>query len=157
MGTLASDACPWFDPNPHATPCNSKQYREQKTLCLGDVSKSLQRSATTDRTLVKRLGQRFESARRLSLLPIDKPNTRQRRSCQFTPGVRLHHPYITELGSLRWHAMTSRRAEQVAKANPLGLTVWSMRLGFGRYVPAKSASASAAEQARKQSVVHSLG
>jgi hypothetical protein len=30
-----------------------------------------------------------------------------------------------------------------------------MRLGFGRYVPAKSASA--VEQARKQSVIHSLG
>ena len=36
----------------------------------------MQRPATIDRTLVAGAGQRFESARQLSFLPIDKPNTR---------------------------------------------------------------------------------
>ena len=47
-----------------------------------------------------RLGKRFESARRLSRFGVDKPNTRQWRSCRSTREVRLHHPYITEMGSL---------------------------------------------------------
>src|SRR5919107_6348655 len=46
-------------------PCNSGQPREQKTLCLCEICKPVQRSATTDRTLVMSRGKRFESARRL--------------------------------------------------------------------------------------------
>jgi hypothetical protein len=41
-----------LDPNPHAVPCNSGQYREQKSRCLSGICKPVQRSATTDRTLV---------------------------------------------------------------------------------------------------------
>src|SRR5215208_193087 len=48
-------------------PCNSGQNREQITPCLHGICKPLQCPATTDRTLVTRLGQRFESARRLSI------------------------------------------------------------------------------------------
>jgi hypothetical protein len=57
-----------LDPNPDAMPYNSGQYREQKTLYLCVNCNPLQPSATADRTLVMRLGQRFESARRLSRL-----------------------------------------------------------------------------------------
>jgi hypothetical protein len=54
------------DPNPDARSCNSEQSREQITLYLCGMCKPPQPSATTDRTLVMRLGQRFESARRPS-------------------------------------------------------------------------------------------
>ena len=57
-----------LDPNPHATSCNNRQYREQKTLFLCGICKPLQPSATTDRALVMSRGKRFESARRLSSL-----------------------------------------------------------------------------------------
>jgi hypothetical protein len=55
-----------FDPNPHAIPCNPGQSREEKTAYKCGICKTLQPRATTDRTLVMRLGQRFDSARRLS-------------------------------------------------------------------------------------------
>src|SRR5215210_2450350 len=57
-----------LDPNPGAIPCNSEQSRAQKTVYLCEICKPVQHSATTDRTLVERSGQRFESARRLSYL-----------------------------------------------------------------------------------------
>jgi hypothetical protein len=40
------------------------------------ICNPVQTPATPELSLVKRLGQRFESARRLFILPIDKPNTR---------------------------------------------------------------------------------
>src|SRR5215207_5970551 len=51
-----------FDPNPHAIPCNTGQARESITLYLCEICKLVQRSATTDRTLVMSRGKRFESA-----------------------------------------------------------------------------------------------
>jgi hypothetical protein len=48
--------------------------------------------------LVMRLGQRFESARRLSLLSIDKPNMRNEEAVGDLPWASLHHRYITEVG-----------------------------------------------------------
>src|SRR5215212_9808344 len=76
-------------------PCNSEQYREQETAYLCGICKPLQRSATPDRTLVKRLGQRFESARRLSLFGLNKPNTRNVRSLRATGGGFLTPPRWT--------------------------------------------------------------
>jgi transcriptional regulator with XRE-family HTH domain len=67
-----------LDPNPHAIPCNSGQSREQKIAYLCGICKPLQPSATTDRTLVMRLSQRFESARRLSLIRLYKLNTQNK-------------------------------------------------------------------------------
>jgi hypothetical protein len=43
-----------------------------------------------------RLGQRFESARRLSFFPLDKPNSREGEALGEEPRASLHHPYITE-------------------------------------------------------------
>jgi hypothetical protein len=73
-----------FDPNPDAMPCNSGQYRGHKTPYLCGICKPVQRSATSDRALVMSSG-RFESARWLSSLPIDKRNTQDRES----PGLLL--------------------------------------------------------------------
>jgi hypothetical protein len=50
--------------------------------------------------LVVRLGQRFESARRLSEIHLDKPNTRNVRWSWRCLGDSLHHPYITKGGDL---------------------------------------------------------
>ena len=55
---------PYFDPSPAASPCITEQSKEQKTAYLCEIRNPVQRSATTDRTLVMRLGQQFESARR---------------------------------------------------------------------------------------------
>jgi hypothetical protein len=44
-----------LDPNPDATPCNTWQSREHKTLYLCGNCKLVQRPETTDRTLVMRL------------------------------------------------------------------------------------------------------
>src|SRR5829696_9138742 len=61
-----------------------------------------------------RLGQRFESARRLSLLPIDKPKTRNEEALGDLPGASLHHRYITcRLGA-------SSRKEAVEEARTTG-------------------------------------
>src|SRR5215210_3024127 len=59
-----------LDPNPHAIPCKSEQYREQKTCSLCRIRTPRQRSATSERTRVMR-GQRFESARRLFTIGTD--------------------------------------------------------------------------------------
>ena len=45
-------------------------HRERKTLYLCGICNLVQRSATTDRTLVKRLGQRFESLVGSLFMPI---------------------------------------------------------------------------------------
>ena len=58
-----------LDPSPYAILCNIEQYREQKTPYLCGICNPVQRSATTDCTLVAGAGQRFESARRLSFHP----------------------------------------------------------------------------------------
>jgi hypothetical protein len=56
------------DPNLTLTwvQCSATVGKEQKTLFLCGICRSLQRPATTDRTLVMSRGKRFESARRLS-------------------------------------------------------------------------------------------
>jgi hypothetical protein len=78
-GSALGSRVPWtptvLDPNPHATLCNSEQYRELKTLCICGNCTPVQRPATTDRTLVMSRGKRFESARRLSQIGLYKPNT----------------------------------------------------------------------------------
>jgi hypothetical protein len=52
-----------LDPNPHAVPCNSGQYREQITRCLCGICKSVQRPETSDRALVmSRPGVRVPSS-----------------------------------------------------------------------------------------------
>ena len=48
-------------------------------------------------SLVMRLGQRFESARRLSRIGLDKPNTRNKRDSQFIIGCLLT-PFINSSG-----------------------------------------------------------
>ncbi len=59
-----------FDPNLTLTrtqyPINVGNTGAQKSLLVCGICKLVQSAATPDRTLVKRLGQRFESARRLS-------------------------------------------------------------------------------------------
>jgi hypothetical protein len=55
-------------------------------------------------------GKRFESARRLFILPIDKPNTRKARSfCDLTEAY-LHHLYITEAWAILIHKLLPRNA-----------------------------------------------
>src|ERR671920_1027217 len=68
------------NPNPDAIPCKRWQHREQRTLYLCGNCKPVQRPATTDRTLVMRLGQRFESAPWLSYLPANHPKTKNPQS-----------------------------------------------------------------------------
>jgi len=64
---------PWsadpLDPNPDAIHCNSDQSREQKILYLCGTCKSLQSSATTDRTLVAGAGVSGSSPLVGSLIP----------------------------------------------------------------------------------------
>jgi hypothetical protein len=67
-------------------PCNTEQCGEQKTLFLCGNCKPMQPSATTDRALVKRRGQRFESARRLSRIGLSKPSNRNRIGLQLGVG-----------------------------------------------------------------------
>jgi hypothetical protein len=45
-----------------------------------------------------RLGQRFESARRLSQIGLDKRNTRNEETFGQLPAAPLHHLYITQAG-----------------------------------------------------------
>src|SRR5215207_3389821 len=53
------------DTTGNAIRCNAGQGRAKKPAYLCGICKPVQTPATTDRTLVKRLGQRFESAPRL--------------------------------------------------------------------------------------------
>ena len=55
-------------------------------------------------------GKRFESARRLTFLPIDKPNTRNEEAFGDLPGASLHHRYITEAGVKLIHKLLFRNA-----------------------------------------------
>jgi hypothetical protein len=43
-------------------------------------------------------GKRFESARRLYLFGLSKPNTQNEEALGDLPGATLHHLYITEGG-----------------------------------------------------------
>ena len=61
-----------------------------------------------------RLGQRFEFARRLSLLPIDKPNTRNQEVLGYLPEASLHHRYITEVGVRLAHKLLPRNVNRNA-------------------------------------------
>jgi len=55
-----------------------------------------------------RLGQRFESARRLSRIGLDKRNTRREGGLGDDPGAHLHHPYITEIWVKGAHKLLPR-------------------------------------------------
>ena len=79
-----------------------------KPLSYAGFANPLQRSVTTDRTLVAGAGQRFESARRLSIFPLDKPNTRDKSIAGRRDGASLHHPYITEAGVKMIHNLLAR-------------------------------------------------
>src|SRR5215204_196343 len=94
--------------------CNCGQTREQKIAYLCGICKPMQPSATADRTLVAGAGQRFESARRLSLLPIDKPNTRNAEVLGDLPGASLHHRYITEVWVRLAHKLMPRNVSRNA-------------------------------------------
>src|SRR5215216_2411888 len=71
---------------PEASLCNAEQPKEQEIAYLCGIRYLQQCSDTPDRTLVMRLGQRFESARRLSLISLDKPYTQIRDSLRFIAG-----------------------------------------------------------------------
>jgi hypothetical protein len=64
--------------------------------------------------LVMSRGKRFESARRLSLLPIDKPNTRNAEVLGDLPGASLHHRYITEVRVRLAHKLLPRNVSRNA-------------------------------------------
>jgi hypothetical protein len=66
--------------------------------------------ATSDRSLVVGAGQRFESARRLFILPLDKPNTRNKSIASRRAGTSLYHSYITEAGVKMIHNLLARNA-----------------------------------------------
>ena len=52
--------------------------------------------------------KRFESARRLSPIGVDKLNTRNDEALGDLPGASLHHRYITEVGVKLTHKLLSR-------------------------------------------------
>jgi hypothetical protein len=54
------------------------------------------RSRIAASQLVAGAGQRFESARRLSSIGLDKLNTRNKSVAGQRVGASLHHPYITD-------------------------------------------------------------
>jgi hypothetical protein len=56
------------------------------------------RSRIAASQLVAGAGQRFESARRLSLIGLPKPNTRKDEASGRSRGATLHHRYIIEAG-----------------------------------------------------------
>src|SRR5215203_6084469 len=56
--------------------CNIGQAKEEITAYLCGILNPVQRSATPDHALVKRLGQRFESACWLSAVLLPKTNSR---------------------------------------------------------------------------------
>src|SRR5215208_4025383 len=60
-------------------------------------------SATTDRTLVMRLGQRFESARRLSQFGLSKRNTRNEKGSHFD----IQKPFDTTHKFFWWKDLQS--------------------------------------------------
>src|SRR5918998_6339568 len=93
-------------------PCNSGQCREQKTRCLCGNCKPLQRSATTDRALVKRVGKRFESARRLFIFALDKPNTQNRGNPSSSSGLLYDSFYDNATGVRRWPTTDGREVKR---------------------------------------------
>jgi hypothetical protein len=84
-----------IDTTANAIRCNTQQSRESKADYLCGICKPVQTPATHELSLVKRVDQRFESAHRLSLSCLDKPDTRNREELRsmvealFTPP--LHH------------------------------------------------------------------
>jgi hypothetical protein len=70
----------------------------------------VQTLATPELSLVAGAGGRFKSARRLSLLPIDKRNTRNEEALGDLPEASLHHRYITEAWLKLTHKVLSRNA-----------------------------------------------
>jgi hypothetical protein len=57
-------------------------------------------------------GRRFESARWLSLLPINKRNTRNEVTPGDLPGASLHHRYITEAWVNLTHKLLPRNGRR---------------------------------------------
>jgi len=55
-----------------------------------------------------RLAQRFESARQLSILPIDKRVSRKKVTPGRSQEATLHHPYITETWVKEIHKLLAR-------------------------------------------------
>jgi hypothetical protein len=58
-----------------ATGSNAEQRKLPRNAAFAGLYKPPQPPATPDASLVMRLGQRFESARRLSAIGLSKPNT----------------------------------------------------------------------------------
>src|SRR5215212_9222240 len=71
---------PASDTTGNAIRYNAWQAREEKPALICGICKPLQTPATPELSLVAGAGKRFESARRLSRNPIDKPNTRQKQT-----------------------------------------------------------------------------
>src|SRR5215218_1094183 len=99
-------------------PRNGEQSREWKTLYLCEICKRVQLSTTTDRTLVKRLGQRFESARWLSPSGLDKRKTRDKGQLwrQCSPCGRSQRPWFVPCQLLSSIAIFSSVSSNVAAA-----------------------------------------
>jgi hypothetical protein len=69
-----------------------------KPRILCGICKPVQRSVTTDSTLLMSRSKRFESARRLSQSSLNKQKTRNEETFGQLPVAPLHHLYITEAG-----------------------------------------------------------
>jgi hypothetical protein len=78
------------DTTGNAIRCNTQQTRDKKAAHLCGICKLLQTPATHELSLVKRLGQRFESARRLFLFPIDKLDTQKEPRFRHCVGAVVH-------------------------------------------------------------------
>ena len=89
--------------------CNKRQGREKKPAYVSGFCNVVQTMETSSCSLVMRLGQRFESARRLSQSSLSKLNTRNLQSPRFvvegflTPlskhGYRVSRLLITTSGT----------------------------------------------------------
>jgi hypothetical protein len=80
----------------------------RKTLTKRDTQRTRTGCNERQQTRSWSRGKRFESARRLSLLPIDRPNTRNEETLGNLPRTSLHHRYITEAGTTLTHKMLPR-------------------------------------------------
>jgi hypothetical protein len=77
---------------------------------IRDFSDVAALGGSSNSKLVMSLGQRFESARRLSRFGVDKRNTRSEGVLGDAPGTHLHHPYITEIWVKGVHKLLPRNA-----------------------------------------------
>jgi hypothetical protein len=73
-----------------ATQGKPEKRKPLRNKGFASLSKPLQVSATHELSLVMRLGQRFESARRLSLIALDKPNIQRSATSPFIDKTLLH-------------------------------------------------------------------